>query len=318
MQTRQLGNSDLQLTTVGLGTWAIGGGNWDFGWGPQDDKESMAAIRRALDLGVNWIDTAAIYGLGHAEEIVAQAIADCRDTVIVATKCGLRWKEGGTTPFGQLDTASVRAECEASLKRLKIDVIDLYQVHWPNPDKDIETAWETIARLIGEGKVRYAGVSNFNVSQLERVQKLHPVTSVQPPYSMLERGVEDELLEYCAVNHIGVLAYSPIQAGLLTGKYSKERVADLPQNDWRRGSDSFKEPRLSANLDLIEKLKPIAERSGITLSQLAIAWVLRRSEVTSAIVGARRPQQIEETVAAGDVTLSKQDVEKIDALLTKL
>ena len=318
MQTRQLGDSDLQLTTVGLGTWAIGGGNWDFGWGSQDDKESIAAIQRALDLGVNWIDTAAVYGLGHAEEIVAQATSGRRDKVIVATKCGLRWKEGGTMPFGQLDSASVRAECEASLKRLKTDVIDLYQVHWPNPDKDIETAWETIAQLIREGKVRYAGVSNFNVSQLRRVQRLHPVTSLQPPYSMLERGVEDGLLEYCAASHIGVLAYSPMEAGLLTGKYSKERIADLPQNDWRRGSKHFKEPRLSANLDLIEKLRSIAERNGITLSQLAIAWVLRRPEVTSAIVGARRPQQIEETVVAGEVTLSNQDIEEIDALLMKL
>lgn len=318
MQTRQLGNSDLQLTTVGLGTWAIGGGDWDFGWGPQDDEESIAAIRRALDLGVKWIDTAAIYGLGHAEEIVAQAISGRRDQVIVATKCGLRWKEGGTTPFGQLDAASVRAEAEASLKRLKTDVIDLYQIHWPNPDKDVEAAWETIAQLIDEGKVRYAGVSNFNVSQLECAQRIHPVTSLQPPYSMLERGVEDDLLEYCAANRVGVVAYSPMKAGLLTGKYTRKRVADLPENDWRRGSDQFKEPRLSANLNLIDKLKPIAERNGITLSQLAIAWVLRRPEVTSAIVGARRPRQIEETVEAGDVTLSQQDVEEIDVLLAKL
>lgn len=317
MQTRQLGDSDLDLTTVGLGTWAIGGGDWDFGWGPQDDKESIAAIRRALDLGINWIDTAAIYGLGHAEEIVAQAVAGRRDEVTIATKCGLRWKPGGTTPFGQLDAASVREEAEASLKRLDTDVIDLYQIHWPNPEKNVEEAWGVIADLIDEGKVRYAGVSNFNVSQLERLRKIHAVTSLQPPYNMLERGAEDELLGYCAGNHIGVIGYSPMKAGLLTGKYSKEGVAALPKNDWRRGSDQFKEPNLSANLNLIEQLKPIAKRNGMSLGQLAIAWVLRRSEVTAAIVGARRPKQIEETVEAGDQVLSKQDIEAIQALLAE-
>jgi aryl-alcohol dehydrogenase-like predicted oxidoreductase len=315
MQTRQLGRSDLNLTTVGLGTWAIGGGDWDFGWGPQDDKESIAAIRRALDLGINWIDTAAIYGLGHAEEVVAKAITGRRDEVIVATKCGLRWKSGSTTPFGQLDAESVREEAEASLKRLNTEVIDLYQIHWPNPDKDIEEAWTAIAKLLEQGKVRYAGVSNFNVTQLKRVQAIHPVTSLQPPYNMLERGVEDEVLEYCVANHIGIVVYSPMKAGLLTGKYTKERVANLPDGDWRRGSDEFKEPRLSVNLNLIEQLKPIAERNDISLGQLAIAWVLRRPEVTAAIVGARRPQQIEETIEAGDQMLSQQDIEQIQNLL---
>jgi aryl-alcohol dehydrogenase-like predicted oxidoreductase len=315
MQTRQLGRSDLNLTTVGLGTWAIGGGDWDFGWGPQDDKESIAAIRRALDLGINWIDTAAIYGLGHAEEIVAKAITGRRDEVIVATKCGLRWRSGSTTPFGQLDAESVREEAEASLKRLNTEVIDLYQIHWPNPDKDIEEAWTAIAKLLEQGKVRYAGVSNFNVTQLKRVQAIHPVTSLQPPYNMLERGVEDEVLEYCVANHIGIVVYSPMKAGLLTGKYTKERVANLPDGDWRRGSDEFKEPRLSVNLNLIEQLKPIAERNDISLGQLAIAWVLRRPEVTAAIVGARRPQQIEETIEAGDQMLSQQDIEQIKNLL---
>ncbi|MBA2492625.1 MAG: aldo/keto reductase [Gammaproteobacteria bacterium] len=317
MQTRQLGDSELEFTTVGLGTWAIGGGDWDFGWGPQDDKESVAAIQRALGLGVNWIDTAAIYGLGHAEEVVAKAIAGRRDQVIVATKCGLRWKEGGTTPFGQLDSASVREEAEASLRRLDVDVIDLYQVHWPNPDEDVEEAWSTIAKLIEEGKVRYAGVSNFTVAQLERIQKIHPVTSLQPPYSMLERGVEDDLLEYCAAHNIGVIAYSPMKAGLLTGKYTRQKIDALPKEDWRRGSDQFKEPLLTANLKLIEQLKPIAERNDLSMGQLAIAWVLRRPEVTAAIVGARRPQQIEETVKAGDKPLSRTDIEKIQALLAE-
>ena len=315
MQTRQLGRGDLNLTTVGLGTWAIGGGDWDFGWGQQDDKESIAAIRRALDLGINWIDTAAIYGLGHAEEIVAKAITGRRDEVIVATKCGLRWKSGSTTPFGQLDAESVREEAEASLKRLNTEVIDLYQIHWPNPDKDIEEAWTAIAKLLEQGKVRYAGVSNFNVTQLKRVQAIHPVTSLQPPYNMLEHGVEDEVFEYCVANHIGIVVYSPMKAGLLTGKYTKERVANLPDGDWRRGSDEFKEPRLSVNLNLIEQLKPIAERNDMSLGQLAIAWVLRRPEVTAAIVGARRPQQIEETIEAGDQMLSQQDIKQIQNLL---
>ncbi|MGH8502825.1 MAG: aldo/keto reductase [Gammaproteobacteria bacterium] len=317
MQTRRLGDSELEFTTIGLGTWAIGGGDWDFGWGPQDDRESVAAIQRALDLGVNWIDTAAIYGLGHAEEVVARAIAGRRDQVIVSTKCGLRWARGGTTPFGQLDAASVREEAEASLRRLNTDVIDLYQVHWPNPDKDIEEAWRTIAELIEAGKVRYAGVSNFSVAQLERIKKIYPVTSLQPPYSMLERGVEDDLLEYCAANRIGVIAYSPMKAGLLTGKYTREKIAALPKEDWRHGSDQFKEPRLGANLKLIDALKPIAQRNDMSMGQLAIAWVLRRPEVTAAIVGARRPQQIEETVKGGDKTLSEADIEQIEALLAQ-
>jgi aryl-alcohol dehydrogenase-like predicted oxidoreductase len=315
MQTRQLGGSDLHLTTIGLGTWAIGGGDWDFGWGPQDDKESIATIRQSLEMGVNWIDTAAVYGLGHAEEIVAEAVAGHRDDVIIATKCGLRWK--GTTPFGRLDAASVREEAEASLRRLDTDVIDLYQIHWPNPDKDIEEAWTTIAELIEEGKVRHAGVSNFDVAQLERVRKIHPVASLQPPYSMLERGVEQELLDYCAAHEIGVIAYSPMTAGLLTGKYSKAKVSELPRNDWRRGYENFTEPRLSANLELIDQLKDIARRNEMSMSQLAIAWVLRRSEITAAIVGARRPQQIEQTAPAGDQMLSKQDIDEIEALLER-
>jgi len=333
MQTRKLGYSDLHLTTVGLGTWAIGGGGWAYGWGPQDDSESIAAIRRALDLGINWIDTAAVYGLGHSEEIVGQAIpstgsgrrpstdsghrAGRRDEVIIATKCGLVWDEGSTTPYGRLKAESVRREAEASLRRLELEVIDLYQIHWPNPDEDIEEAWRVIADLIREGKVRYGGVSNFSVEQLKRVQAIHPVASLQPPYSMLRRGIEEELLAYCAANDIGVIVYSPMQAGLLTGTFTKERVANLPDEDWRKGSSAFREPELSANLALVEKLRPIAERNGRTVAQLAIAWVLRRPEVTAAIVGARRPSQIEETAPAGDWMLSEEDVAEIDALLVE-
>jgi aryl-alcohol dehydrogenase-like predicted oxidoreductase len=341
MQTRKLGYTDLHLTTVGLGTWAIGGGGWAFGWGPQDDAESIAAIRRALapsinsghGLGINWIDTAAVYGLGHSEEIVGQAIAGRRDEVIIATKCGLVWDEGSTTPYGRLKAESVRREAEASLRRLnpsinsghRVEVIDLYQIHWPNPDEDIEEAWGVIADLIREGKVRYGGVSNFSVEQLKRVQAIHPVASLQPPYSMLQRGIEEDLLPYCAANDIGVIVYSPMQAGLLTGKFTKERVANLPDNDWRKRDHHFREPELSANLALVEKLRPIAERNGRTVAQLAVAWVLRRplrlrsgqAEVTAAIVGARRPSQIEETAPAGDWVLSEEDIAEIEALLVE-
>ncbi len=313
MRTRKLGFSDLHLTTVGLGTWAIGG-PWQWGWGPQDDAESLTAIRRALDLGINWIDTAPAYGLGHSEEIIGQAVAGRRDQVIIATKCSLVWDETGKVD-ARLEAKSVRREAEDSLRRLGVEVIDLYQIHWPNPDEDVEEGWSTIADLIREGKVRYGGVSNFNVDQLKRIQPIHPVASLQPPYSMLRREVEDELLPYCAANDIGVVVYSPMQAGLLTGRFTRERVAGLPDGDWRKRNKHFQEPQLSANLAPVDKLRPIAERNAKTLAQLAIAWVLRRSELTAAIVGARRPSQIEETVQAGDWNLSAEDIAEIDALL---
>lgn len=317
MQKRRLGYTDLYLTTVGLGTWAIGG-PWDYGWGPQDDRESIATIQRALDLGINWIDTAPAYGLGHSEEIVGQAIKGRRDQVIIATKCGLVWDDPGQgRVFNRLKAWSVRREVEDSLRRLGVDVIDLYQIHWPVPDADIEEAWSEIARLVEEGKVRYAGVSNFSVQQIKRAQAIHPVASLQPPYSLLRREIEKELLPFCAANDIGVVVYSPMQAGLLTGKFSKERVAALAPDDWRRRNEHFQEPQLSVNLDFVERLRPIAEHSGHTLAQLAVAWVLRRPEVTSAIVGARRPDQIEETVAASDWSLSEEEIAEIDALLAE-
>jgi aryl-alcohol dehydrogenase-like predicted oxidoreductase len=316
MQTRQLGNTDLNLTTIGLGTWAIGGGDWNYGWGPQNDADSIAAIQRALDLGINWIDTAAAYGLGHAEEIVARAIKGRREKVIIATKCGLVWDEASTNVYGRLKAASVRKEAEASLRRLNVDVIDLYQIHWPNPKNDIEEACGVIADLIKEGKVRYGGVSNFSVAQIKRMQVIHPVTSLQPPYSMIERGVEKELLPYCAQHNIGVICYSPMQAGVLTDNFSRERVAKIADEDWRKTDDHFIEPTLSANLKLVEGLRAIGRRHGRPTSHLAIAWVLRRPEVTAAIVGARRPSQIEETAAAGDWQLSSGVVDEIDELLT--
>ncbi len=317
MRTKKLGWTDLKLTTVGLGTWAIGGSGWQYAWGPQDDRDSISTIQRAIEIGINWIDTAAVYGLGHSEEVVGKAIEGLSDKPIIATKCGRAWNKDGNL-YGLLKRERILSEIESSLKKLKLDVIDLYQIHWPNPEEDIEEAWGTVADLVKEGKVRYAGVSNFNVEQLKRIQPIHPVASLQPPYSMLRRDVEDELLSYCAENDIGVIAYSPMQKGILTGKFNRERALNLPEDDHRRRDPLFREPKLSANLELVEELRKIAEKSGRTVAQLAIAWVLRRSEVTSAIVGARHPSQIEETAAAGDWVLSEVDIASIDALLEKL
>jgi len=318
MQTRKLGYTDLYLTTVGLGTWAIGGGGWAYGWGPQDDADSIRTIQRALDLGINWIDTAAVYGLGHSEEIVGKAIRGRRDQVIIATKCGLVWDEGSTTPYGRLKAWSVRREVEASLRRLGVDVIDLYQIHWPNPDEDIEEAWATIADLVREGKIRYAGVSNFSVEQMKRIQPIHPIASLQPPYNMLRRDIEAEILPFCAANDIGVIVYSPMASGVLTEKFSRQWVASLPDDDWRKKySGHLQEPELSANLALVEGLKAIAARYGRTVSQLAIAWTLRRPEVTAAIVGARRPEQIEQTAPAADWVLPPEVLAEIDDLLAR-
>ncbi len=317
MQTRKLGYSELNLTTVGFGAWAIGGGNWDWGWGPQDDAESISTIHRALDLGINWIDTAAAYGLGHSEEIVARALKGRRDQVFLATKCSLVWD----TPqdykvYNRLKAWSVRRECENSLRRLNTEVIDLYQIHWPNPDADIEEGWTEIARLIDEGKVRYGGVSNFSVQQMRRAQAIHPIASLQPEYSMLAREPENELLAYCAENQIGVIAYSPMASGLLTGKYNRQKVAALPPTDWRvTKNEYFREPSLTLNLEMVELLRPIAERNNHSLGELAVAWVLRRPEVTAAIVGARRPDQIAETAMAGDWTLPDDEQLAIDRIL---
>jgi aryl-alcohol dehydrogenase-like predicted oxidoreductase len=314
MKTRKLGWTELNLTTIGLGTWAMGGGDWQYAWGPQDDQESTLAIHRALDLGVNWIDTAPAYGLGHAEEVLGRALKAVRERPLVATKCGLSWNDKGQIT-GRLKRQAIQGEIDASLKRLQVDVIDLYQIHWPWPDEDIEEAWQVIAAAVKAGKLRYAGASNFSVDQLKRVQTIHPVASLQPPYSMLVRDVESDLLPFCAANQIGVVAYSPMQKGLLTGTITRERIETLPPDDHRRNDPQFKEPTLSANLDLREGLRGLAKRSGHTVAHLAIAWVLRRSEVTAAIVGARRPSQIQETVGAADWTLSKEDIQSVEELL---
>ena len=316
MQTRTLGTTDLQLTTVGLGSWAQGGGDWGFGWGPQNDVDSMAAIRRSLELGINWIDTAPVYGLGHAEEVLGRTLKEIPvgQRPIIATKCGRGWHDKQTI-FPNLEPQAILEEVDTSLSRLGIEVIDLYQIHWPQPDEAIEEAWSTIADIIKQGKVRYAGVSNFDASQLKRLHTIHPVASLQPPYSMLNRDPENELLTFCAANQIGVVAYSPMQKGLLTGKFDRKRMENLAENDHRHKDPQFQEPAFGATLRLLEGLRPIAEKNGKTLSQLAIAWVLRRPEVTAAIVGARRPEQIEETAAAGDWRLSDEDKVEIESLL---
>ena len=316
MKTRKLGYSDLHLTPIGLGTWAMGGGDWKFGWGDQDDAASIASVHQALDAGVNWIDTAAIYGHGHAERVVGKAIQDRRDDVLIATKCGRVW-EGESREIGKsLRRESVHREVDVSLQRLGIDCIDLYQIHWPEPDEEIEEGWGAVAELVEAGKIRYAGVSNFNMEQLKRIQPIHPVTSLQPPYSMLRREVEEEVLPYCRENQIGIVAYSPMQAGLLTGRFSKERVQNLPANDWRKANPFFTSPQLEANLSIIEQLRPVAAQMEITLPQLALAWVLRRSEMTAAIAGARRPDQILETVKAGEIVIPDELLLKIERVLS--
>jgi len=315
MEERKLGFSELQLTTIGLGTWAIGGGQNPFGWGPQEDKDSIATIQRSLDLGINWIDTAKGYGHGHSEEMVGKAVKGRREKVYIATKCGILWKEDGSDIYGHLKADSIKAECESSLKRLKTDCIDLYQIHWPLPDEGIEEGWGAIADLIKQGKVRYGGVSNFSVDQMKRIQKIHPIASLQPPYSMLKRDIEKDILGFCASNQIGVIVYSPMQAGLLTGKFTKERAAALPDDDWRKKDDLFRDPKLSLILKLVEKLRPIVAAKKQSVANLALAWTLRRSEVTGAIAGARRPDQIEETSRAMDMKLSLEEWAKVDGFL---
>jgi aryl-alcohol dehydrogenase-like predicted oxidoreductase len=310
-----LGKSELLITPLGLGTWAIGGGDNPYGWGKQSDEDSIAAIQKAIDLGINWVDTAKGYGHGHSEEVVGKAVKGRRDKVIIATKCGILWKEDGSDIYGHLKADSIKAEVESSLKRLQTDVIDLYQIHWPLPDEDIEEGWGAIADLVKAGMVRYGGVSNFSVDQMKRIAPIMQITSLQPPYNMVKPEIEAEILPYCAQNDIGVIVYSPMQSGLLSGKFTAERAAALPGDDWRKGDPNFNEPLLSLNLALVASLKKIAERKAVSVANLAIAWTLRRPEVTGAIVGARRPAQIEETIKAAEITLSQAEIEEIDDLL---
>lgn len=316
MRFKQLGNTPLNFSVLGLGAWAFGGENWSFGWAGQEEQESIATIQHALDLGINWIDTAAAYGYGHAEEVVGNAIKGKRQQVYLATKGGLKTAADGWNFECVLEADSIRKEAEDSLRRLQTDVIDLYQLHKPFPDEDIEEAWGVVSDLIREGKVRHGGVSIFSVEQIKRCQAIHPVASYQPPYSMLVRGIEDELLSFCSQNNIGVITYSPMRSGLLTGKLTQQRLEKMEKEDWRTHADpEFLGKRVEINLSFVEKLRPLAEQLGCALSQLAIAWVLRRPEITGAIVGARSPQQLDETVQAAEVELTPQIEEQIAALL---
>jgi aryl-alcohol dehydrogenase-like predicted oxidoreductase len=314
METRKLGNSDLRITRVGYGAWAIGGSGWQFAWGSQSDDDSIAAIHRALELGVNWIDTAAVYGLGHSEEVVGRALKSWTGTrPYIFTKCGLRWDSQGNVRK-TLRADSIRREAEDSLRRLSVDAIDLYQIHWP-PDPDsaeLEDGWSTLASLQRQGKVRWIGVSNFNVQQLLRAQTLAPVTSLQPPYSLLHREVENRILPYCLRNNIGVIVYSPMASGLLTGAMTPNRIAGLPKDDWRKTHPDFVEPDLSRNLALVELLRDIARSHNRSVGEVAIAWTLRHPAVTGAIVGARNARQAEGVMRAGNLRLSDQQVSEIE------
>lgn len=314
LATRRLGNSDMELTRIGFGAWAIGGGDWQFSWGHQEDDESIAAIERALDLGLNWIDTAAIYGLGHSEEVVARALKQSAHTPYVFTKCSMRW-DGERRIYRSLRAASVREEVEASLRRLAIDVIDLYQIHWPDPDGEIEEGWEAMAKLKEEGKVRFIGVSNFNVAQLERAAKIAPVTSLQPPYSPIHRNVAAEILPWCEAHGVGVINYSPMASGLLTGSMTAERIEKLPADDWRRRNAQFQSPKLEKNLALVEELRAIGNRYGVEPGVVAVAYTLHHPAITAAIVGARRPAQVEGTIAAASFALTDAEYNQIQSFL---
>jgi aryl-alcohol dehydrogenase-like predicted oxidoreductase len=310
MKTKRLGNSDLSITPVGFGAWAIGGSGWEFGWGEQDDRASVAAIHRALELGINWIDTAAVYGMGHSEEVVALALRTWPGArPYVFTKCGLRWDEQGYV-HRNLKADSIRRECEDSLRRLDVDVIDLYQIHWPTDD--LEEGWGAMAQLQKEGKVRWIGVSNFHVEEMRRVQAIAPITSLQPPYSLVRREVEQDILPYCRSEGLGVIVYSPMASGLLTGAMTRERADSLPASDWRSRDLEFQEPRLSKNLALVERLRKVGARHGRPPGQVAIAWTLRNPAVTGAIVGARNAKQVEGNVGAAELQLTDQEVAEID------
>jgi aryl-alcohol dehydrogenase-like predicted oxidoreductase len=315
MQTRRLGNSDLQITPLGVGAWAIGGGGLPFAWGPQDDNDSIGAIHAALDRGINWIDTAPVYGLGHSEEIVGRAIKG-RARPYVFTKCSIVWDEK-REPSRSMDRESIRRECEASLRRLGIDVIDLYQIHWPDPEPGIEEGWSAVAELQKEGKVRWIGVSNFKPAQMARIQPIAPITSLQPPYSILSPEIEAEILPYCAEDNIGVIVYSPMKSGLLTGAMTRERIAQMPEDDFRQRTISFKEPLLTRNLNLVKLLRAISDRHSRTPGEVALAWTLRRPEVTGAIVGLRSAKQVDGVIGAAEFRLSNGEVEEIARFLSE-
>jgi aryl-alcohol dehydrogenase-like predicted oxidoreductase len=314
MDKRKLGNSDLQLTPIGFGSWAVGGGDWQFSWGPQDDNDSIAAIHKALELGINWIDTAAVYGLGHSEEVVARALKTTSHHPYIFTKCGLVWDEKREVSNS---LKHIRREAEASLRRLAVDTIDLYQVHWPKPDEEVEEAWGVMADLQREGKVRWIGVSNFSVDQMERAMKIAPITSNQPPYSMLNRAVESAILPFCEKNNIGVINYAPMHSGLLTGAMSKQRVANFPSDDFRRNAKNYQEPLLSRNLAVADFIGKIGDRHGVSAGVVAIAWTLHHFAITAAIVGGRNAKQVEGVISAATFRLSQEEFFEIQNYLSQ-
>lgn len=314
MQTRNLGTSDLKITPIGVGAWAMGGGQWAFSWGTQDDNASIAAIHTALDAGVNWIDTAAVYGLGHSEEVVGRAIKGRSQRPYIFTKCSRIWNDKGEIGHS-LKSVSIRHELEASLRRLNVDVVDLYQIHWPQPDEDIEEGWRTLVDLQKEGKVRYIGVSNFNVEQMKRAEKIAPITSLQPNYNIVTPDIERTVLPYCREQNIGVIVYAPMKSGLLTGKMTRERIASLPPDDFRPRTISFQEPLLSRNLGLVEVLRRIADQHGKTPGEVAIAWTLRDPVVTGAIVGMRSPEQAKQIVRSAEFRLGTDEIAEIEGYM---
>jgi aryl-alcohol dehydrogenase-like predicted oxidoreductase len=324
MTLRTLGQSNLRITPIGIGAWAIGGGKWEFAWGAQDDSESIAAIHAGLDRGMNWIDTAAIYGLGHSETVVGRAIKGLQMRPYVFTKCSLVWDESGNISHN-LQAASIRREAESSLKRLGVDTIDLYQIHWPAwrgaPESaspgSIEEGVGELAKLRAEGKIRNIGISNFNAQQMQRAISVAPIPSLQPPYSLLTTDVESSILPFALTHKIGVIVYSPMASGLLSGAMTRERIAGLPEDDWRKHSPNFQEPRLSQNLRLVESLRAIGQRCNATPGEVAIAWVLRNPAVTGAIIGVRSAQQARGVAGAADLTLSDSDMLVIEQVLTR-
>ena len=314
MNKKKLGNSDMQLSPIGFGSWAVGGGDWQFSWGPQDDNDSIAAIHKALELGINWIDTAAVYGLGHSEEVVARALRTTSHKPYIFTKCGLVWGEKREV---NNDLKQIRREVEDSLRRLAVDTIDLYQMHWPKPEEEIEQAWGVMADLQKQGKVRWIGVSNFSVEQMERVNKIAPITSNQPPYSMLNRAVEAAILPFCQRNNIGVINYAPMHSGLLTGAMTKQRVANFTSDDFRRNAKNYQEPLLSRNLAVADLLGKIGNRHNVSAGVVAIAWTLHHPAITAAIVGGRNARQVEGVIPAAGLRLSEEEFAEIQAYLAQ-
>ncbi len=311
-QTKKLGDSDLEITSIGFGAWAIGGGDWQYGWGPQDDDDSVGAIHAALDGGVNWIDTAAVYGLGHSEEVVGRALRGSSAKPYVFTKCGMTWGEDRQIVQS---LKKIREEAEGSLRRLGVETIDLYQIHWPVPDEEVEEGWGEMLKLKQEGKVRWIGASNFSVGQLERAMKIAPVTSLQPPYSMINRSVEAEILPFCAEHGIGVINYAPMHSGMLTGAMTKERVAQMPDNDFRKKAKQYQEPLLSRNLELAKLLGEMGAAHGVSAGVVAIAWTLHNPAITAAIVGGRNAKQVEGVLAGAEFRLGDAEFEEIGEFL---